>query len=64
MKEVTTGVVKGRRTEGTLLVEPIARRTKKSAFLRRLERLQAPQPLPAGVTPIGVKGSHNGTTRK
>lgn len=55
MKAYNDGHVKGTRREGTLLDVPVARRTRKSAFLRRLERLQAPQPLPAGVTPIGKR---------
>lgn len=50
--KVTNGIVKGIRREGTLLTVPSPRLTKPSRFLRKLERLQGPQPLPAGVTPL------------
>jgi len=44
--------IKGKRTEGTLLKVPVPRLTKKSAFLRKLERMQNP-PVPKGnVTPL------------
>ena len=52
MKAYNDGHVKGTRREGTLLTTPVKRLTKPSAFLRKLERLQAPAPLPAGVSPI------------
>lgn len=52
MKPINNGIVKGTRREGTILAVPVARLTPKSRFLRKLERLQQPQPLPAGVTPL------------
>lgn len=55
MKEVTNGIVKGQRTEGTLLSVPAKRLTKASRFLKSLARSQQPPKLPVGVTRIGKR---------
>lgn len=57
MKAANNGIVKGTRREGTLLDVPIARVTKKSRFLKQLERRQAPQVLPKGVTRLRTRAA-------